>query len=73
MLHHLLKENWVIRLKRSVHVLSTESSFGDTLPHDFEIAMSLVTPCAMSHWTAMHHHHLIQQILNTIFATLKVM
>lgn len=67
-LHHLAKGNWIIRVKRGVYALSAESGFGEP-PHDFEIAMALVTPCAISHWTAMHHHHLTQQIPNTIFAT----
>lgn len=66
-LHHLVKENWITRIKRGVYALSSESGFGEP-PHDFEIAMALVTPCAISHWTAMHHHHLTQQIPNTIFA-----
>ncbi len=66
-LHHLVKENWIIRVKRRVYALTAESGFGEP-PHDFEIAMALVAPCAISHWTAMHHHHLTQQIPNTIFA-----
>lgn len=66
-LHHLVKENWIIRLKRGVYAVSAESGIGEP-PHEFEIAMALVTPCAISHWTAMHHHHLTQQIPNTIFA-----
>lgn len=66
-LHHLVKENWITRVKRGVYALSAESGFGEP-PHDFEIAMALVTPCAISHWTAMHYHHLTQQTPNTIFA-----
>lgn len=66
-LHHLLKEGWVERLKRGMYFLSAESGFGAP-PHDFEIAMALVHPCAISHWTAMHYHHLTQQMPNTVFA-----
>ncbi len=66
-LHHLLKGGWVKRLKRGTYALSAESGFG-TPPHDFEIAMALVHPSAISHWTAMHYHHLTQQTPNTIFA-----
>ncbi|MCP5492606.1 MAG: type IV toxin-antitoxin system AbiEi family antitoxin domain-containing protein [Chlamydiales bacterium] len=66
-LHHLVKESWIIRVKRGIYAFSAESGFGEP-PHDFEIAMALVEPCAISHWTAMHHHHLTQQIPNTIFA-----
>lgn len=66
-LHHLVKGNWIIRLKKGVYAFSADSGFGEP-PHDFEIAMALVSPCAISHWTAMHHHHLTQQTPNTIFA-----
>lgn len=65
-LHHLLKDGWVERLKRGTYALSAKSGFG-TSPHDFEVAMALVKPCAISHWTAMHYHHLTQQTPNTIF------
>lgn len=66
-LYHLQKGNWIIRLKRGVYALSGESGFGEP-PHEFEIAMALVSPCSISHWTAMHYHHLTQQTPNTIFA-----
>ncbi|MEM7175992.1 MAG: type IV toxin-antitoxin system AbiEi family antitoxin [Chlamydiota bacterium] len=65
-LHYLLKEKWVVRLKRGVYALSSDSGFGDP-PHEFEVAMALVTPSAISHWTALHYHHLTQQTPNTIF------
>lgn len=67
-LHLLLKEGWVERVKQGVYAISGESGFGSH-PHDFEIAMALVQPCAISHWTAMHYHHLTQQTPNTVFAT----
>ena len=31
--------------------------------------MALVTPSAISHWTAMHYHHVTQQTPNKVFAT----
>lgn len=66
-LHLLVKDNWIIRLKRGVYALCTETGFSEP-PHEFEITMALVSPCAISHWTAMHYHHLTQQTPNTIFA-----
>lgn len=66
-LHYLAKERWVTRVKRGVYAFTIESGFGEP-PHDFEIAMALVTPCSISHWTAMHYHHLTQQTPNTVFA-----
>lgn len=65
-LHYLQKGDWIIRIKRGVYALS--SSSGYDAPHEFAIAMALVSPCAISHWTAMHYHHLTQQSPNTVFA-----
>jgi len=66
-LHHLLKEGWIVRVKRGIYAFSPDSNFG-TPPHDFEIVMALVSPCAISHWSAMQYHHLTQQSPNKIFA-----
>ncbi len=67
LLHYLQKLGWIRRLKRGLYAVSDESGFG-TPPHDFEIVMALVTPSAISHWTALHYHHLTQQMPNKIFA-----
>lgn len=61
------KEGWISRLKRGLYALSSESGLGPA-PHEFEIAMALVQPSAISHWTALHYHQLTQQIPNKIFA-----
>lgn len=66
-LYHLQKEGWIRPLKRGLYMMSTESGFGSP-PHEFEIATSLVTPCAISHWSAMHYYHLTQQTPNKIFS-----
>lgn len=66
-LHLLLKSGWVVRLKRGVYAFSVDSGF-EASSHEFEIAMALVTPCAISHWTAMHYHHLTQQTPNKVYA-----
>ena len=66
-LHYLQKEGWIWRLKRGLYALSSESGLGPAL-HEFEIAMALVQPSAISHWTALHYHQLTQQIPNKIFA-----
>ena len=63
-LHHLLTGGWIMRLKRGVYAIA---AYGPT-PHEFSIAMALVNPSAISHWTAMHYHHLTQQTPNKIFA-----
>lgn len=63
-LYHLKKGGWITRLKRGIYAMAT---FGPA-PHEFAIAMALVTPSAISHWTAMHYHHITQQTPNKIFA-----
>ena len=35
--------------------------------HEFEIAMNLASPAAISHWLAMNHHGLTEQLPRTIF------
>lgn len=64
-LHHLKNGGWVTRLKRGVYAIA---AYGPA-PHEFAIAMALVTPSAISHWTAMHYHHITEQTPNKIFAT----
>jgi len=68
-LHYLLKLGWISRIKKGIYCFNAESGFG-TPPHDFEIAAALVSPCAISHWTAMHFHHLTDQTPNKIYATI---
>lgn len=66
-IHLLNKEKWIQRLKRGLYAFSFESGF-QSYPHDFEIAQALVQPSAISHWTAMHYHHLTQQTPNRVFS-----
>lgn len=63
-LHHLKNGGWITRLKRGVYAIA---GYGPA-PHEFSIAMALVTPSAISHWTAMHYHHITEQTPNKIFA-----
>lgn len=63
-LHHLKNGGWVTRLKRGVYAIA---AYGPA-PHEFAIAMALVTPSAISHWTAMHYHHITEQTPNKVFA-----
>lgn len=66
-LYLLIKGGWITRLKRGLYAFSSTSGFINP-PHQFEIAMALVTPCAISHWTALHYHHLTDQSPNVVFA-----
>ncbi|MDP2599399.1 MAG: type IV toxin-antitoxin system AbiEi family antitoxin, partial [Deltaproteobacteria bacterium] len=35
--------------------------------HEFDIAMALANPAAISHWSAMHHHSLTEQAPRKVF------
>jgi predicted transcriptional regulator of viral defense system len=65
-LHHLAKSGWVIRLRKGLYALSSTVP-GVTPAHEFEIAMALVDPAAISHWSALHHHGLTEQTPRKVF------
>ena len=65
-LHHLSRTGWIIRIKKGVYALS--SSVPGTAPvHEFEIAMALVHPAAISHWSALGYHGMTDQIPRRVF------
>jgi len=68
LLHHLRKGHWIQSVKRGVYAITPDSGFEDP-PHDYEIATHLATPSTISHWSALYHHGLTQQIPQTIFVT----
>ena len=65
-LHHLARSGWLVHLRKGLYALSS-SVPGATPTHEFEIAMALVDPAAISHWTALHYHGLSAQVLRKIF------
>jgi len=65
-LHHLAKAGWVVRLRKGLYTISSAVP-GVTAAHEFEIAMALVEPAAISHWSALHFHGLTQQAPRTVF------
>ena len=67
-LHHLRQNGWIVPLRRGLYALAS-STPGISDVHEFEIAMSLVIPAAISHWSALHHHGLNEQIPRTVFVT----
>lgn len=67
-LHHLSNTGWLTRLKRGLYVIST-SFPGMTPVHEFEIAMALVQPSAISHWSALHFHGMTEQIPRKVYIT----
>ena len=65
-LHHLRRNGWIVSLRRGLYSLSSAVP-GVTPAHEFEIAMALVTPGAISHWSALHHHGLTEQAPRRVF------
>lgn len=65
-LHHLAKSGWVVRLRKGLYALSPTVP-GVTPIHEFEIAMALAAPAAISHWSALHHHGLTEQAPRQVF------
>jgi len=67
-LHYLSNTGWLNRLRRGLYLIS--SSFpGMTPVHEFEIAMALVQPSAISHWSALHFHGMTEQIPQGVYIT----
>jgi predicted transcriptional regulator of viral defense system len=65
-LHHLVRSGWLVRVRKGLYAIS--SAMPGTSPvHEFEIAMALVSPAAISHWSAMHYHSLTDQAPRKVF------
>ena len=65
-LYHLRKNDWIVSLRRGLYALSPTVP-GVAAAHEFEIAMALVDPAMISHWSALHHHELTEQIPRDVF------
>jgi predicted transcriptional regulator of viral defense system len=65
-LHHLTKSGWLVRLRKGLYAVSS-SVPGVSPTHEFEIAMALVAPAAISHWSALHHHGLTEQAPRKVY------
>ena len=65
-LYHLRQTGWIVSLRRGLYAISP-SVPGVPPAHEFEIAMALVQPAAISHWSALHHHGLTDQAPRTVF------
>lgn len=64
----LKSQGWIHSVKRDLYIL--DSLFlGGKPAHEFEIATHLVTPSAISHYSAFHYHELTDQIPQIVFAT----
>ena len=65
-LYHLRRNGWIVSLRRGLYALSSTVP-GVTPAHEFEIAMALAHPAAISHWSALHHHGLTEQAPRKVF------
>ena len=65
-LYHLRKNSWIVALRRGLYALSSTVP-GVASVHEFEVAMALVEPSMISHWSAMHYHGLTEQIPRDVF------
>lgn len=65
-LHYMARAGWIVRLHKGLYALS--SAVPGVVPaHEFEIAMALVEPAAISYWSALHHHGLTEQVPRRVF------
>ena len=65
-LYHLRKNDWIVSPRRGLYALSPTVP-GVAAAHEFEIAMALVDSAMISHWSALHHHELTEQIPRDVF------
>ena len=61
LLHALTRSRFLRRLPTGLYVVSSAIA-GGAEPHSFAIATHLVRPSAISHWSALHHWGLIEQV-----------
>lgn len=64
----LKSQGWTHALKRDLYCLDSLFLRGQPV-HEFEIATRLVTPSAISHFSAFHYHELTDQMPQIVFAT----
>ncbi len=66
LLHQLERSGWLRRIHGGLYSMRDAMLPGSPL-HEYEIGMALVSPAAISHWTAMHHHGFTEQIPEVIY------
>ena len=65
-LYHLRRNDWIVPLRRGLYALSSPVP-GIAAVHEYEVAMALVQPAAISHWTALNYHGLTEQVPRHVF------
>ncbi len=67
-LYHLRQNGWIVSLRRGLYALCPTIP-GVPAAHEYEIATFLVTPAAISHWSALSYHGLTEQPPRTVFVS----
>ena len=65
-LYHLRRNGWIVSLRRGLYALASTVP-GVAVAHEFEIAMALANPAAISHWSALNFHSLTEQPPRHVF------
>lgn len=65
-LYHLRRNGWIVALRRGLYALASTVP-GVEPAHEFEIAMALADPAAVSHWSALNFHGLTEQVPRNVF------
>lgn len=65
-LYHLRRNGWIVALRRGLYALASTVP-GVAAAHEFEIAMALTRPAAISHWSALNYHGLTEQTPQQVF------
>ena len=67
------RNGWITKLRRGFYIRSAATN-GGVQVHPFAIATAFVKPSAISHWSALHHYGLTEQIprVTTAFTYKKV-
>ena len=65
-LYHLRRNGWIVSIRRGLYALASAVP-GVAAAHEFEIAMALTQPAAISHWSALNFHGLTEQTPQHVF------
>lgn len=63
----MVRNGWIARLHRGFYARSNLTIGGVSI-HPFAVATNLVTPSAISHWSALHYHGFTEQIPRIVTA-----
>lgn len=68
-LSNLAKRKQILRLRRGLYVSSWFLTADQTDVHPFVVSAYLIQPSAISHWSALQHHGLTEQIPQIVTAS----